>query len=285
MRRPILTARRWLALAATLALLLSLLPASWAHAVSSRPRRVLDFVLRPVTHLLHNLGVALRGRAEDRLEIGSSQARIEDYYAQLLAYSRQLEESLVEAQGQVTLLSQTRRQAAFTGYQLLPASVVTGPDARRFLVTINRGVRQGVAAGQAVAAGASVVGRVREASGSGAVVQLVSDPKLLLDVRLIAPTPGQATLQTRAQLRPLADRQSFETIVSKENAVQQGDVAHLSDQYWPAEAQGLIVGRVVKVEPNPENPTLQNRVVVEALPRLGFLTRVFVLVPAEEAAR
>ena len=60
-----------------------------------------------------------------------------------------------------------------------------------------------------------------------------------------------------------------------------GDVAQLSDELWPPEAQGFIVGTVTRVEDDPKNPLQFVRAVVEPTVPLDKLRRVTVLVAVE----
>jgi hypothetical protein len=51
------------------------------------------------------------------------------------------------------------------------------------------------------------------------------------------------------------------------------------DDYWPAEARGFIVGKVVSVEDDPSDPTLRKRAVVRPIRPLDSLSRVTIVLP------
>ena len=63
-------------------------------------------------------------------------------------------------------------------------------------------------------------------------------------------------------------------------SIKPGDLAHLSDERWPAVAQGFVVGQVVNIKPDPDNPMLYQRVTIKPRFDLASLSEVTVLAPA-----
>lgn len=72
--------------------------------------------------------------------------------------------------------------------EIVTARVERGPvgNFASDVVTINRGQRHGLAEGMAVVTGAGLVGRVERVDGVTSTVQLLSDPDLLVGVRLVS---------------------------------------------------------------------------------------------------
>ena len=63
-----------------------------------------------------------------------------------------------------------------------------------------------------------------------------------------------------------------------------GQVVRLSDGRWPGAAQMLLVGKVVSVEPSPDNPLRRLVVVAPVIERLERVSEVVIRASAPAAA-
>jgi cell shape-determining protein MreC len=280
MKRPWLNQRRALAITAALLLVSSMLPARWANWLSHRPRALVHAVVVPITDPLHKLSTTVRSDPQIRLELGD-QAQLEANYQSLLQYARQLEGELADAREQIAQLSQIRQHLGLGRTGSVPASVTGWPSATHSLI-LNRGRRHDLTEGLVVAEGFNLVGRLSHVSAVNATVRLVTAPGTHMLVRILPAEPGPAQRELRVQLQVEADGRSFFARTDVDAPVRAGDLAHLADpENWPAEAQGLVVGRVESVDPDPRDPLLRRKVVVRPLRTMTNLTRVVVIVPRE----
>lgn len=144
--------------------------------------------------------------------------------------------------------------------------VAASPSNFSFIVEIDKGTADGVAAGMPVVTGSGLVGRVAETSRRRAVVQLLTDKKFSVGVRLPSGDFGVANGQ--GHQRSLAvDLIDPATPVAKEEvAVTSG----LQQSQFPP---GIPVGTVQRAEVKPN--ALQQDIAVKPvvdLKRLSFLT-------------
>jgi cell shape-determining protein MreC len=282
MRHPVLTQRRVFCLVALpLVLVASFLPERWVQIITSRPRALAQAIYTPVTQPLLRLTGSLR-RPED-LPLATPGAQgMEKRYNEMYQYAKNLEERLRKAEEQVARLSQIRTSIGLRNAQLLQASVSSPPTAGPApTITIDQGESQGVRKGQVVAVsdGLSLAGYVLDTGPVTATVGLISRPGTRLDVRIAPQTTGPAPREVVAQL-VANDQGRFETTLGKDRPVEQGDLAHLSDERWPATAQGFVIGQVVAVERDPQDPLAYRKIVVQPVRSLAHLREVLVLIPA-----
>ena len=145
--------------------------------------------------------------------------------------------------------------------------VSTNPSNFAFTVEIDKGTSAGIATGMPVVTGAGLVGRITDASRNRAVVQLVTDKKFSVGIRLgetgdIGVANGTGSL-TGVQL----------DLIDPTTTVAKGDVvvtSGLQQSQFPA---GIPVGQVKEFERRPN--ALQQDVTIEPvvdLRRLTFLT-------------
>lgn len=145
--------------------------------------------------------------------------------------------------------------------------VSTNPSNFAFTVEIDKGTSAGIVTGMPVVTGAGLVGRITDASRNRAVVQLVTDKKFSVGIRLgetgdIGVANGTGSL-TGVQL----------DLIDPTTTVAKGDVvvtSGLQQSQFPA---GIPVGRVKEFERRPN--ALQQDVTIEPvvdLRRLTFLT-------------
>ena len=300
MRRSMMTPRRLLTLLIAALLFSSLARLQIATAIAAPPRRILLLVLSPLLQPVHALANWVRGDEPPATPAGDLN-QLQEQNQRLSQRVAQLEDELRGAQARIAELAAVRNEAAaqLKQVQLIDAGVIAWQGGAAPTITINRGSSHGLAAGQAVTSGSSLVGRVASVSATAATVSLINQPGQLLDVRLKAsggalgpPRAGKTHeaesggREVRLQLSAERGKEIFTAIAARGDPIQPGDLAHLrlaegvaaTDARWPDEAAGFIVGRVVRTEDDPEDPKLRMRVVVEPLRELRRLTRVMVLV-------
>lgn len=169
------------------------------------------------------------------------------------------------------------RRAAVTGL---------GSDGTIQTLRISRGTRDGLRVGMAVVEGANLIGRIIQSDATGSTVKPLTAKDNLLEVMLTPPQLPPDGLPTDRRrtclLTPEGPRLLTADDVDRSIPVEVGDYARLdddaSDTPWPAAVQGMIVGRVVLAEPDPDDP-LRKRVHVRPLLSPYYLDEVTVIVP------
>ncbi len=276
MAKRVLTPKRLLVLIAALLVLMSLLPGRVATAIASPPREVLAAVTLPVSVPLKVVSTALR-RPETGLALDD-----EHHPGQGLKYRAQLEQELERLRQENRMLRQARDivgdQAAVRLVSARVGSASTG-DGVQPTLTIDRGRRHGVEAGQAVVWGFILVGQVSRAGPVTSDVGLVTAADTGLEARIVPPTRSAPARQWRGWVA--YDRRQGALIAElddPEQEVEAGDVAHLADISWPSPAQGFVLGRVETVQRDPGQPYLIRHAIIRPLMPLEALTQVSVLV-------
>lgn len=280
---PALTSRRALALLIAVLAVTSLLKAR--YCVYGPPlRNAVDTLLMPVARPLNTLTADVRGHA-DRPVLGDLQHLSDELrYEQALVISlqkrvRELELSNAALQGLSHRIGQDYvfREAHVIGRSSDPAA--------RTLI-IDKGARGGLRTGMVVVDGANLVGKLIEVGPSTSVLGLITSPDTLLEVVLTPPHLPKGGLpaarQHVTQLKVNKKHQLYADDLDRVVPVAAGDYARLDDERgpegWPQAVQGMIVGQVVSVSPNPNQPLLQS-VVVEPMRSLLHLETVTVVVP------
>ncbi len=260
-------------------LVTALLPARWAAVVSDPPRHLLRALLAPTTHLIKPLADSWARPPESELDHGGV-VQLRANYEQALQYNRRLEDQLEDARRKIAQLSQIRQELSLTGVELLPAAVTSwSGDAVYPAMTLDRGGRNRLRAGLVVAHGFNLIGRVTDAGPLSSRVGLITAPGTQLVVRIVPAIPGASPRELVCLIEAEKGTESFWTITGSTEPVRVGDLAHLSDDSWPDEARGLVVGRVTGVEKDQSDPTLRNRVIVTPVRQLRYLNRVVVMLP------
>jgi len=145
--------------------------------------------------------------------------------------------------------------------------VSTSPSNFAFTVEIDKGTTSGVAVGMPVVTGAGLIGRITEASRSRAVVQLVTDKKFSVGIRMATSGDVGVANGTGSQSELATDLIDPATIVEK------GEVLVTSGLQQSQFPPNIPVGQVKSASLRPN--ALQQDVVVEPvadLRRLTFLT-------------
>lgn len=145
--------------------------------------------------------------------------------------------------------------------------VSTSPSNFAFTVEIDKGTSSGVAIGMPVVTGAGLVGRVTEASRNRSVVQLLTDKKFSVGIRIGETGDVGVANGTGSLSRLTVD------LVDPSTEVPDGEILVTSGLQQSQFPPGYPVGRVVDSEVHPN--ALQQDVTIEPvvdLERLTFLT-------------
>jgi rod shape-determining protein MreC len=251
-------------------------------------RNAVHTVLMPMARPLNDVTAAVRSE-RDRPVLGDlEQLSDELRYKDALILSlqkrvRELEATSAELQG----LSQRLGQ----DYVFREARVIgRAADPSAGTLTIDKGASVGLSPGLAIVKGADLVGRLIEVGPTTSIIRLITTPDELIEVALTPPrlpTDQPTDFRQRvAQLRVVGPAELIAEDVDREVPVQAGDYARLMDdrgpESWPDAVQGMIVGRVVKVEPNPDQKLLKT-VTVMPMRSLRRLDTVTVVVPRYES--
>lgn len=270
--------RRTLSILVVLLLASSFMPVAVARWVSHVPVSVVSAVLTPVKPPLHQLALAIR--APRSVEPSGAQIGLDDYETlQRLYWQKEME--LQAAHETIDRLSLVRRELDLVATKLLEAAVASPtPHPRYPSLSINKGTIHGIEVGQVVCAGDNLVGRISHASATSATVKLVSRSSAHLEVLIMHRTIDGASRRAKSQLSFDAGLAAFIDLISGDRVagVQVGDLARLADPRWPKHAQGLVIGKVERIE-NLPNDVRQKRVLVVPREELIRLAKVVVMMP------
>ncbi len=147
--------------------------------------------------------------------------------------------------------------------------VSTSPSNFAFTVEIDKGTRAGVAVGMPVVTGAGLVGRITEVSRTRSVVQLVTDKKFSVGVRL-ATSGDVGVANGTGSLRSLGV-----DLIDPATIVETGEILVTSGLQQSQYPPNIPVGKVI-VAAQPPN-ALQQDVAVAPVADLGRLTFLTVL--------
>jgi len=145
--------------------------------------------------------------------------------------------------------------------------VSTTPSNFAFTVEIDKGTSSGIAAGMPVVTGAGLVGRITEASRNRAVVQLVTDKKFSVGIRVGDEGDVGAANGTGSLKHLDLD------LIDPQTTLEKGDVAITSGLQQSQFPPGIPVGQVTEasLRPNALQQDVQIEPIVD-LRRLTFLT-------------
>jgi len=289
MARRTLSPRATLLLAIGLFLLGSLLPLRLTRWVGWL-RDPLMTIVAPISGPMSALSGWLRpGRSPEHADESPELADLRqqrDYYRG--AYFRAEQEN-AQLRDTVRALQEGVAYGAPAAVRRLAASRI-GADPGAGTIDVSRGRSHGVTlATVAVAVNAPqhLVGRVSNTESMVSTVQLITDQRIsprLIDALIIPDgevTPERIASAPRCQFEPDGEG----TLVAELGAlhadqIEKGDLAFLDDPHWPASAQRLIVGRVVRVEET-DRP-LFRRVVIRPDFEPARVTSVILRIAAEE---
>jgi rod shape-determining protein MreC len=175
-------------------------------------------------------------------------------------------------------------------FHTLPAVIMARDGAAGWWrsVRLNKGAQDGVRTNQAVIAESGVLGVVREVSPHTAEVLLLSDPGCRISVRCgrtgdFGLLVGGGVLGRDGVMEMLLPAEPGEmTYIPRESTIREGD-GIVTSGLGGVFPEGLLVGRVSKVEPAHSGLYLNARIVPAA--DLARLRHVLILTGAREAGR
>lgn len=147
--------------------------------------------------------------------------------------------------------------------------VSTSPSNFAFTVEIDKGTRSGVAVGMPVVTGAGLVGRITEVSRTRSVVELVTDKKFSVGVRLA--TSGDVGVANGTG----SIRQLGVDLIDPATIVETGEILVTSGLQQSQFPPNIPVGKVIAAAQPPN--ALQQDVTVAPVADLGRLTFLTVL--------
>lgn len=277
MTRGPVNPRRLLAAVVVVLVIVALLPIEAAGWVSAAPSWLTWRLLAPVADPLTHLSAWARGGGGNRRE-PPPPLELQRNYDAMQQYNAYLLQLLAQREAELAALSQVP-ESSRRGVEFVPARVIAAPrDVREPVIVINKGLGSGVQKDQVVTAAFNLVGRVIGVDAGQARVRLINAPgtTLAVEIRSELAPPDQRGIDTR--LRYDARRDAFVTDLRRQDPVNVGDIAQLKDQTWPLEAGGYIVGQVVAIEDQADDPILRKVAVIEPRLPLRHLTQVHVIV-------
>jgi cell shape-determining protein MreC len=277
----------------------SLLHSRWARLISQPPRYLLTMLVSPLTRPLHALGSALRSQKEAPPEFGSDVIKLTHLLKAAQAQSANLKIQLHEAQDTISTLTRMKGYMSFDGTSLLPARVTQSTaDPTHPTLTIDIGQRDGVHPGFVVASEFNLVGRVTFVGNRQATVSLLMKPRRHLQVAIMPKLAGAVKLpgqETNVMARVSENGTLLTAVVPATSQIRPGYLTRLlpsrpgqmaqagsgnaTEASWPREAWGLVVGRVTKVVPDPNDPISRKQIEIRPLNWHPHLTEVVVIAP------
>jgi cell shape-determining protein MreC len=270
------------------ALLLSFMPARFC-GYGPPLSNALFVLLKPMTLPLWRLTSAIRQHTEHPA-LGDADMlsdELRDRDTMILAMQRRVRELELE-----NAELQGLRRGLGDSYLFRRATVLgASSEGGGAMLQIDLGARDGIRPGFAVVEGANLVGRIIQVAQATSTLRPVTSAGLVevLFAPPIVPREGLSPQRQRTCLLKATGNDLLTADdVDRELKIAVGDYARLSDEHgpetWPGAAQGMIVGRVTHVQPNPNDP-LRQSVQVRPLfsPRLVDAVTILVPRPAGEA--
>ena len=271
---------RWFVVICLLLVVSSFLPTRLAGAISAMPHSVLSMVLAPITYQLRSVSLRIRPAPAENL-IDDEQRDWRRQFFEQKQYTLRLAEQLDILNRQLLAFERIAEVVGDQPVEFLHARVTAAmPSGGKALLMIDRGESAGVQTGDAVVVGEYLIGRIEQVGMATANVQLITTVDTSLKVRILPPNVGFGQEATPEWIRRDNDGDGFIRQVPANASPRIGDLAHLSDERWPAAAQGFVVGQVTEVVPDPSNPKLFSIVRIVPLPAFESLHEVTVLTEA-----
>ncbi|MSR28101.1 MAG: hypothetical protein EXS03_00805 [Phycisphaerales bacterium] len=254
-----------IALVVTCVVLGGLLPTPWIAAITGDLSSVLWIPLSPLSHGSTALRVWLRPGSGATPAADGSISEDRDYFRGLWHAERlrvaELERRLAEFQATAAA------DRASTPVRLVGADVLSRSQAAGGIaLKVNAGKRQGISSGDvAVVGGDAIVGRVAPDVGEiGCFVVSISARGTPRIDSIIVPVSEERSRKPRTVAVQLSPDGSGVLIgdIDLGSPVSVGDAVRVADAAWPPGAQGMRVGRVIKVRRKEAQP-LRGEVVVE----------------------
>lgn len=284
--RRLLTQRRALAMVVLGLCLTSLLPSAASSLLTGPPRWLVHTLTGWLTQPLSQFAGTLRSRPSLDLDRGDPRYLQQNYDA-LLKYNAFLRDENQRLSEELSRYRWARENLKFqtrVDFVFADVTAISAGKLRRTL-SLNRGTSGGLRVNQVVVDwyNFSLVGRITDAGPRSATVELITSQNSRPMVKFLPSGPVRPPASpTMLQLTPQSDGRSLWATIKTDTPVNVGDLAHLADPGWPPEARGFVVGKVSLLQPQPDNPYLYNKVVVEPIHDANRLSRVIVLVNSED---
>ena len=256
-----------------------LMPPGITSRISAVPHNLFEGITNQPSHYLHLFSLTVRpGHDEGAI---ADLETVRDDRNRLWQLNQQLRQRLQMAHDQIRQLTRMHHRLPLDRTtRLLPVPVArVRLDPQSPKLYLARGRLRGLQMGQAVGRGINLIGRVRHVGPASATVDLITTPRTHLDVQIVP--VDEAPRELDMQMSYEASAQGFVGVIdtAQQELVRINDLAILSDQRWPVEAWGFVVGRVVKIEKYEKNPLLLRRVIVRPRIDLEKLSHVTVVAP------
>lgn len=229
-------------------------------------------IATPISEFFTGIGNSIHDFLEPMLNARSLQSENEELRQQLDALTeRQLDYDELKNQNEL-YHEFFEISDSNTDYSLEPATVIARTaDDRYCSFVINVGSTQGITAGMPVITDNGLVGVVSQVSGSYSKVSSLLDPTVSIGI-LDSATRDTGILSGDAALADSGiSRMNY---ISKNSTIASGDVL-ITSGYGGMIPQGLIVGYVSVLEPDPAGLTLRADIRLAAQPQNA--RRVFVI--------
>lgn len=235
--------------------------------VRNAARDVLAPLQRGIAAALHPIGDLFAGAAR----YGSVQAQNQQLQTSIGDLRRKMSEYAAEQQ-QLRQIAALDKVPFVSNITMIDAEVLSAPTSNfRDTLELDRGTSSGVAVGEPVVGSNGLVGTVTSAGSSTATVQLITDTRSSVDIRLDADASGFGVVTGRGQGELLNLQLVSGSPYVKETVYTAGTVAAGAGAY-PA---GLPVGTVSSVHSSPGG--FSNTATVTPLANLDSLQYVGVL--------
>lgn len=199
-------------------------------------------------------------------------------YNKLLAHNDNLRAALMTEHEKVEKLERIRSELPKPGPVIRLADVINSSAiGARHELLINKGAKNGVEKGQYVLGNNCLIGTISETADYTAKVRLVTDGNHRIEIRLWRQgrrgvIPGQLT--------GTGNNVAKIPLISREYDVAEGDAVYAAARPGYLDTP-IVTGRVVKVEPDDENPLLLD-ISVQPIYELGDIDSVGVILREEE---
>ncbi|MEY2451350.1 MAG: rod shape-determining protein MreC [Acidimicrobiaceae bacterium] len=176
------------------------------------------------------------------------------HYGDIKKENERLRAELDQAQGQLDQNAEARRAydelvkvqgiTEFTGLPAVTAQVIAGPLTNfEHTVEINKGSSSGIKVGMPIVTGAGLAGRVVEVQSGRSVVKLLTDPDIVVGVRLLS-SNETAILHGLGDGKPL----TIDAGIEPQIVVPPDELITTSGEDRAVFPSGIPIGRVAKVE-------------------------------------
>ncbi len=239
---------------------LLLMIGSFAFGIDSGPvGTAAGYVFIPMQRGLSEVGNWISDKASELQSLGSVMEENERLKSQVDELTEELNALKLEQYDADDLRELLELEDAYSDYDKMAASVI-GKDAGNWFDTflIDKGSRDGVAAGMNVITGKGLAGIVTEAGENYARVRSIIDDTSSVSGMVLSTSDNcivRGDLQTMDAERAI----TFSSLKDTDNKVSVGDqvvTSYISSEY----VQGLLIGYISEIHTNPNNLTKSGKI-------------------------